>query len=246
MATKQYLDKTGLQHLIEKINGKYVDKVAQAAIDAAQDARIEALEGVNLSTLTLNGKAYDPKGSAVTIDYGVAYDSSAKKIYLTQDGANLGDGIDATAFIKDGMLDSANLVVNPEGQTAGTYIKLVFNTESAKESIFINVTSLIDIYTLTAGTGGGTNVKVTPVVGGTGNNWTVGVTVDESVLNQTLATIQGNITTLQGNITTIQGTSATLKEKADKEYVDSTFVKDADLVALSNDDIDAAWNAAIA
>lgn len=57
---------------------------------------------------------------------------------------------DATAFVKDGMLNSAELVVDPEGQAVGTYIKLIWNTDAKKSAMFINVTSLIDIYTGTA------------------------------------------------------------------------------------------------
>lgn len=55
--------------------------------------------------------------------------------------------INATDFIKDGMLSSAELVTDPDGQTAGTYIKLTWNTDADKEAMYINVTSLIDIYT---------------------------------------------------------------------------------------------------
>ena len=64
------------------------------------------------------------------------------------------------------MVDSTSLVVNPEGYEAGTYIKIVFNTEAGKDPILINVTSLIDTYT-----SGNTDLLtvsgyvITPVVG---------------------------------------------------------------------------------
>lgn len=54
--------------------------------------------------------------------------------------------IDASDFIKDGMLSNAELVVNPEGQLEGTYLKLTFNLDSGKESVFVNVSNLIDQY----------------------------------------------------------------------------------------------------
>lgn len=92
-------------------------------------------------------------GSSISINY----DSESKKINLFgKDTETAISSIDCTDFIKDGMLDSAELVTNPEGQAAGTYIKLTFNTESGKDPIFINVTSLIDVYD-------GSNVKLKTV-----------------------------------------------------------------------------------
>lgn len=78
---------------------------------------------------------------------GLKYDSGSKKIVLT--GINDAEiaSIDATAFIKDGMINTVELVTNPEDQPAGTYIKVTFNTDAGKEPIFLNVTSLIDLYT---------------------------------------------------------------------------------------------------
>lgn len=46
------------------------------------------------------------------------------------------------------LLKTAELVTNPEGQPAGTYLHFVFDLQSGQESeVYINVTSLIDIYT---------------------------------------------------------------------------------------------------
>jgi predicted nuclease with TOPRIM domain len=59
----------------------------------------------------------------------------------------LGDGtkytVDAKNFIKDGMLDSANL----SEESGVTYLILTFNTESGKEDIKLDVSTLIDVYT---------------------------------------------------------------------------------------------------
>lgn len=55
--------------------------------------------------------------------------------------------IDCTDFIKDGMLESATVEINPEGYDAGTYIKLVFNTDAGKDPVYINVSDLIHEYT---------------------------------------------------------------------------------------------------
>ena len=52
--------------------------------------------------------------------------------------------IDASDFIKDGMLADARITVNPEGQLEGTYLELIFNTASEKQSVFVDVSTLID------------------------------------------------------------------------------------------------------
>lgn len=59
--------------------------------------------------------------------------------------------VPAADFIKDGMLENVTLEKNPKGQTAGTYLHFVFNTDAKetdkKTDIYVNVTELIDIYT---------------------------------------------------------------------------------------------------
>ena len=54
--------------------------------------------------------------------------------------------IDASDFIKDGMLNQVELVQDPEGKEAGTYLKLVFNTDAGKQPILVNVTRLVNQY----------------------------------------------------------------------------------------------------
>lgn len=54
--------------------------------------------------------------------------------------------IDASDFIKDGMLNYVELVQDPEGEEAGTYLKLVFNTDAGKQPILVNVTRLVNQY----------------------------------------------------------------------------------------------------
>ena len=66
--------------------------------------------------------------------------------------------IPATDFVKDGMLQNVELVQltggteqNPEGLADGTYLKFTFNTDAGSKEIYVNVTSLIDVYTGTNG-----------------------------------------------------------------------------------------------
>lgn len=78
---------------------------------------------------------------------GITYDSEAKTLTLTNsDGETLAT-IDATDFIKDGMLDSASFVTEDDGGNEGAFIHLVWNTDAGKEDMYIDVSLLIDIYT---------------------------------------------------------------------------------------------------
>ena len=119
---------------------------------------------VNIPVATVTGVKADDKvlsltdklvSATVSLEYGDAVSEALKgkkAIKLLGKKGTLISEIDASEFIKDGMLDTVELVKNPEGQTAGTYLKLTWNTDSGKgEPMFINVTDLIDVYT--AGTG---------------------------------------------------------------------------------------------
>jgi hypothetical protein len=106
--------------------------------------------------LNPNDKVLTLGSTGLLANLGLSYDSTNKLIKLT--GKDIDDGqggtapavlaqIDATDFIKDGMIDSVELVTDPAGQPAGTYIKITFNTAAGKDPIFLNVTGLIDVYT---------------------------------------------------------------------------------------------------
>ena len=111
--------------------------------------------------------------SRVKAGLGCSYDSSDKTIklkYTDSAGAEtvLGN-IDASIFVRDSMVKDVALVVNPgqglDGTTypAGTYILFTFNVPNAdgEKYIYLNVTSLIDVYT--AGNGISVSGKVIAV-----------------------------------------------------------------------------------
>ena len=59
--------------------------------------------------------------------------------------------IDVTELVKTGLLIDSDVVINPEGQTNGTYLKLVFNAvkedgSANPQTQYINVTDLVEIY----------------------------------------------------------------------------------------------------
>lgn len=85
----------------------------------------------------------------------LTYNTETKKINLEGFDSSIIASIDATAFIKDGMINTVELITDPESHDPGTYLVITFNTDAGKDAIYLDVTGLIDVY---QGTNG---VKVT-------------------------------------------------------------------------------------
>ena len=61
-----------------------------------------------------------------------------------------------TIMAQDSVLEDVDLVVDPEGQAPGTYLKLTFRLQDGSNKVvYTNVTSLVDVYT------GGNGIDVT-------------------------------------------------------------------------------------
>lgn len=145
---------------------KYFEDDAQAKADAVKNAVVNTITAGNGVAVT--GTATD-KTVAVVIDptsdehltvgadglkltlpaadeYTVVKDADAGEFsavyHLTKNGANVGAAINIP---KDLFVKSGEVVVNPEGQPAGTYIKLTLQNQEAP--LYINVATLIDAYT---------------------------------------------------------------------------------------------------
>lgn len=81
----------------------------------------------------------------------LTYNTETKKINLEGFDSSVIASIDATAFIKDGMINTVELVTDPESHDPGTYLVITFNTDAGKDAIYLDVTSLIDVYRGTNG-----------------------------------------------------------------------------------------------
>lgn len=81
------------------------------------------------------------ESGTVTIDEGTS-DDYAKVYTIKQGGSTVG----SINIPKDMVVKSGSVVVNPSGQTAGTYIELVL-ANATEDKIYVNVGSLVDIYT---------------------------------------------------------------------------------------------------
>lgn len=90
-------------------------------------------------------------GTNVEGHLNLTYNTETKKINLEGFDSSIIASIDATAFIKDGMINTVELVTDPESHGPGTYLVITFNTDAGKDAIYLDVTGLIDVYRGTNG-----------------------------------------------------------------------------------------------
>lgn len=121
------------------VTGTATDKTVAVVVDPTSDEHLT----VGADGLKLTLPAAD--------EYTVVKDADAGEFsavyHLTKNGANVGAAINIP---KDLFVKSGEVVVNPEGQPAGTYIKLTLQNQEAP--LYINVATLIDAYTGVDGT----------------------------------------------------------------------------------------------
>lgn len=85
-------------------------------------------------------------GTDVEGHLNLTYNTETKKINLEGFDSSVIASIDATAFIKDGMINTVKLATDPESHSPGTYLVITFNTDAGKDAIYLDVSSLIDVY----------------------------------------------------------------------------------------------------
>lgn len=78
-------------------------------------------------------------GKNVTATVGLTYDSGTKKINLTGKGGTVIASVDASDFIKDGMVQSVEL--------EGNNLVITFNTDAGAEPISVDLSKFLDVYT---------------------------------------------------------------------------------------------------
>lgn len=76
---------------------------------------------------------------AISTQLGLSYDSGTKRIKLTGVGGATVAEVDATDFIKDGMVQSVEL--------EGNNLVITFNTDAGAEPISVDLSKFLDVYT---------------------------------------------------------------------------------------------------
>ena len=99
--------------------------------------------GVVVSAATLNNSAQTITNGTLQMSLSANYDSNAKKIYLKSGSATISE-IDATDFIKDGMVNNVDVSSVTSGATEVECLVISFNTDAGKEDINIPLTDIFD------------------------------------------------------------------------------------------------------
>lgn len=121
---------------ISSETGDYVASVSQS------NGIISATMGtLKVKDVKSGDKFLSAANGELSSTISVKYDETNKKIQLLGIGNEVVSEIDATAFIKDGMVN------NVQYDAATSKVTITFNTDSGKEPIEIDLSNLINTYT---------------------------------------------------------------------------------------------------
>lgn len=126
-----------------KVNGSALEITDKAVNIEIEAPKVKGVDGADkMLSLTEAGEVK----SELSIAYVKADASGDGKPYISlfgKGGTTLISNIDATDFIKDGMINSVELVDTAEGKKA---LRLTWNTDAGKEVVDVDVTGLLDYY----------------------------------------------------------------------------------------------------
>lgn len=114
---------------------------------------------VPIQSVAAGDKVLSLAGTALSATLGLSYDNGSKQIRLTGIDSEVIASIDATAFIKDGMVQNVSFEPSTKKLT------ITFNTDAGEEPIEVDLTSLVDTYTAGNGisiSGNAVSVKIDP------------------------------------------------------------------------------------
>lgn len=123
------------------IGGTATAPTVGVQIDDTAGNSIQIVEGKGLRVEIPAAAEYSVVKDENSVDYAAVY-------HLTKDGVNTGATINIP---KDMVVQSGSVVTDPQGQPAGTYIKLVL--QNVADPLYINVGSLIEYVTSGSQTG---------------------------------------------------------------------------------------------
>lgn len=129
-----------------KVNGEEIsitdsDKSVDIAIPSAPVQGIADNEDV-LSIDENSGKL----SSTIKLEYVASTETNNAMLRILGKNNKVVSTIDASAFVKDGMLSDVNLEGPQPNETGEIYLSLIFNTDSGKSNIRLDVTDLLHYY----------------------------------------------------------------------------------------------------
>ena len=112
--------------------------LSQSAAGLKASVQIPA---ANVTGVATGDKVLGLNGTLLSSTLNLKYDSNTKKIQLLGIKNAVIAEVDASDFIKDGMVNTVSF--DPESKA----LTITFNTDSGKETITVNLSSLVDTYT---------------------------------------------------------------------------------------------------
>lgn len=100
-------------------------------------------KGTLVAAINEIAKEVDDNKAAAVVSISEGTAEGYSKVYTVKQGEST---VGTINIPKDMVVQSGRVVVNPEGQTAGTYIELTL-ANATSDKIYVNVGTLVDIYT---------------------------------------------------------------------------------------------------
>lgn len=133
-------------------NASQVSATVDAAVSGKADttavtASIEAATSGKVETSTFNTYTANTADAIAAKFDDVDYDSQSKRINFYSGGKTAGTikaYIDATDFIKDGMVDTVEVKTIQSGGTDVTVLAITFNADAGKQEIDIPISQIFD------------------------------------------------------------------------------------------------------
>lgn len=124
----------GISNMIEQVTGKLAELTTEA-----KNSLVAAINELD-AAIDANATA-----AVISIDSETTTTGMLKSYTVKQGNKQIG----VIDIPKDMVVKSGEVVTNPEGQTAGTYIVLTL-ANATEDKIYVNVGTLVDIYTVKA------------------------------------------------------------------------------------------------
>lgn len=159
MADNKYLDLNGLKKVFglikgttytkTEVDGKVADMATKDWVGKEGFLKEANLAGYAKTADVVSNEDYNRDKATFatkTAAIGAArYDDQTKKIVFTSvSGTEIGNGIDCTAFIKDGMVNTVEVTTGTGDNNKKQVLKITFNSDAGKEAIEVPIENIFN------------------------------------------------------------------------------------------------------